>query len=333
MTAGISDRRGGSAVTLPLRRRFSGLGSRWRSLFTIHIREASFAARGFAPSDVVMRRRLELVGEIFLAGFNRALVEDDGAALAASVARIDPAHRGFAVEGAAMGSAIADALMLGGGRLRAWMARNDADYTYLAHVGAGWALGRVPWRRSAILKHRDPVHGWLVFDGLGFHDTYFHTSWILRGRRRERRGYAGRVYDQGIGRALWFVAGGNIASTMDALRRFDADRHPDLWSGLGLALAYAGGASPHDLRRATVAAGPFRANLAQGAAFGAEAHARARYIPPHTREAVSLLTGRDAEAAVRLVRGSCAALPVAEAPAAPHYEAWRRDVRQMLLDP
>jgi enediyne biosynthesis protein E3 len=279
-----------------------------------------------------MRRRLEQIGEIFLAGCNRALIEDDYAALTRFIGHIDPARRGFAVEGAAMGAAIADALTFTDRRLCAWMTQNDTAYTYLAHVGAGWALARAPWRKSAIMRQADAIHGWLVFDGVGFHDTYFNSASVLAGWRRLRRGYAVRAYDQGIGRALWFVAGGDIARAAEAIRRFDDERRADLWSGLGLALAYVGGAASQNLSGAVAAAGRYRANLAQGAAFAAEAHARARFIPTHTRDAVHLLAGVDAEAAAQLVRQSRAGLPDVDPPGMPRYEAWRRDIRRILLE-
>ncbi|MGB9369698.1 MAG: DUF1702 family protein, partial [Xanthobacteraceae bacterium] len=188
---------------------FATAGRRFRGLFKINPKEASFQARGFAAC-VDARRRLEGIGETFLFGFNHALIEDDLEALQRAIEPIDLDRRGFAVEGAAMGAAVADALMLGGSRLASWMRYSNSAYTYLAHVGAGWALARVPWRRASILRSCDAVHGWLVFDGLGFHDVYFTSEKIFGGWRRLKHQYAARAYDQGVGRALWFAAGADI---------------------------------------------------------------------------------------------------------------------------
>jgi hypothetical protein len=301
---------------------------RYRALFAIDLSEAGFAVRGFTAGREA-QCRLEDIGETFLRGFNLALVEDDTETLQLSVERVEPDRRGFAVEGAAMGAAVADALMLGGSRLARWTRYNNSAYTYLAHVGAGWALARVPWRRAAILRSCDAIHGWLVFDGLGFHDAYFASEKILGGWRRLTQPYACRVYDQGVGRALWFVAGGEIDRAITAITRFDSVRRSDLWSGLGLAMTYAGGASPAALAQALAAAGTFRADFAQGAAFAAEAHARANHIPAHTREAVMRVTGRDAIAAAELVRTLRAQLPAGSGNE-PAYEQWRRDIRQAL---
>jgi hypothetical protein len=212
------------------------------------------------------------------------------------------------------------------------MALHKADYTYLVHVGAGWALARVPWRRRAILRASDQVHSWLIFDGLGFHDAYFTPARITRGWRRLTRGYAARAYDQGVGRGLWFAAAGDLDRAILAIASFQGGRQPDLWSGLGLALAYAGGASSQELSSALAAAGKFRAHLAQGAAFAAEAHARAGHTPIHTQDAVVVLCGCDAVAAVELVRRVRGQLPDGDlTDGTPRYELWRSHVQRELL--
>lgn len=305
------------------------LSQRWRSLFAIDPREATLARRGFTANSAV-GRQLERIGETFIHGFNHGLLAENTDDLRPIVESIGLDTRGFAVEGASMGVAVADALTFGTGRLRAWMAASEAQYTYLAHVGIGWALARAPWRRRLMLQGRDPVHGWLVFDGLGFHDAFFATARIVGGWRRVRRGYAANVYDQGVGRAIWFIAGGSVARAIDVVRRFHSTRHSDLWSGLGLALAYAGGADRVDLRLAVRVAGSAGPWLAQGAAFAAEARSRANHVPPDTHEAVKILSGLDTEDAVRLVRQVRASLPSAENGETPRYELWRRGVRQAL---
>jgi hypothetical protein len=312
---------------LPLRFR---IAQGWRGLFLLKPAEASFAVRRFHVSSPDKQARLERIGETFISGFNRALQAGTPAELRRSVEELTPELRGFAIEGAAMGYAISDALMLGGGRLRAWLEHSADDFGYLAHVGAGWALARVPWRRSAILRHLDPVHVWLAFDGLGFHDAYFYPTRIAGGWRRLSRDYAARAYDQGVGRAAWFSSGGDIARTAAAIARLDTSRHDDLWAGLGLAVSYAGGASTAEVQQAREAAGGARLALAQGAAFAAEARARAHHVPPHTSEAVRILTGLDPDNVVQIVRRIRQSLPPGATEAMPAYERWRLGVRQAL---
>jgi hypothetical protein len=298
-------------------------------LFSLSPTTASFEARRFHVGDATARERLQRIGEVFIAGFNRALRADAPVELYEHLDAVDADLRGFAAEGAAMGCAIGDAVMLGGHRLRTWVDAAD-EFSYLTHVGAGWALGRVPWRRRAILRCLDPVHRWLAFDGLGFHDAYFYAPRIACGWRRLQAGYAARTYDQGVGRAIWFIAGGNAERAIGLISNLSPARRSDLWAGLGLALAYAGGASPPALRSVARAAGSALPSLAQGAAFAAEAHARAHHMPAHTREAVRILSGLDAEDAVQLVRRVRTSLPPVESAGAPRYERWRATVQRAL---
>jgi hypothetical protein len=309
---------------------WSAVLRQWRSLFALNPVVASREVRGFYVGEGATRIQLERIGEVFIASFNRALRADDPAEIRSDVDAVDPDLRGFAAEGAAMGCAIADAVMLGGNRLRAWVDGTASEFGYLTHVGAGWALARVPWRRQAILDCLDPVYRWLAFDGLGFHDAYFHASRIGAGWRRLRTGYAARTYDQGIGRAIWFIASGNVERAIVLISRLDPARRPDLWAGLGLALGYAGGAGPQALHHVARAAGALLPALAQGAAFAVEARARAHHVPGYSREAVSILSGLDAEDAVRLVRRVRASLPPAETGGTPRYELWRIGVQQAL---
>jgi len=108
------------------------------------------------------------------------------------------------------------------------------------------------------------------------------------------------------------------------------ERREDLWSGLGLAIVYAGGASLASLRKLASAAGTSRATLAQGAAFAAEAHLRAGHLPAHTEEGALVLTGMSAGEVAIMVRRMRNSLPAVETSDAPRYEVWRRQVRQAL---
>ena len=311
----------------------TGLSSSWwRHRFLLQDREASFAVRGFRRAEPSLQHRLETIGKTFIAGYNIGLLSDEVAPALSSVASTEPDLRGFMAEGIAMGAAIADAITLGRRRLAAWIAASDAHFTYLTHVGAGWALARVPYGRRAILSALDPIHRWLAFDGLGFHDTYFFTRRVLSGWRRVRHGYEPMVYDQGIGRALWFVGGGELHWIAEQIGRLPLERQTHLWSGVGLAICYAGGAREKDLQDIRRLAGPFYADIGQGAAFAAAAHFRARHVPPHTSQAVRMLTGLDAEEAATLVQAIRSGLPSQDTASVPRYEMWREGVRRSLPD-
>jgi hypothetical protein len=174
----------------------------------------------------------------------------------------------------------------------------------------------------------DPLLGWLAADGYGFHEGYFHPRRFVESRALPPRvsGYARRAFDQGLGRSLWFVHGADPARIAAAIARFAAPRRADLWSGAGLACAYAGGSGPRETAALASMAGPCRPALAQGAAFAAGARERAGNPAPHTELACLTLCGCSAAAAAAVTDTALQGLaPVGDLPA---YEAWRLRIQQ-----
>ncbi|HEU4452184.1 MAG TPA: DUF1702 family protein [Longimicrobium sp.] len=294
-----------------------------RRLLGIHPAEATFARRGFAASSAAARERLERVGLTFLDGYHAALEVDDDE-LAARLDATEPVLRGFGYEGAAMAMALLDALTpWRRGRLAAFLRGAGAPHAYMAHVGAGWALARLRRRMDGVPRGMDPLLGWLAADGYGFHEGYFHPRRYVDGQARPRRlsGYASRAFDQGLGRALWFVHGADPARVGAAVAAFAPERREALWSGAGLACAYAGGADGDEAAALASAAGANRAALAQGAAFAAEARRRAGNPAPHTDRACRILCGLSADRAAALTVAAREGL--APRGALPAYEVWR----------
>jgi enediyne biosynthesis protein E3 len=296
-----------------------------RALLRLSQREALFETRGFPESNSSTQFALEAIGRVFVNGYNVSLTARDVGPILQYVNSIPVGERGFAAEGAAMGAAIGDALPMAKPMLPACIAAFNSEFGYLTHVGAGWALARVPWRRSRILGALDPLLRWLAIDGLGFHDTYFYHRSILAGWRRERSGYSAQAYDQGVGRALWFVSGGSAFEAARLISTVASDRQNELWSGLGLAMAYAGPAADQDFVSARKAAGASAAFYAQGVAFACEARTLAGHVPRHTDAAATSVWGLDAGEVAELVRDMRDRLPKVEADP-PRYQTWRKRV-------
>ena len=53
-----------------------------------------------------------------------------------------------------------------------------------------------------------------------------------------------------MGRGLWFIKGMDIEEIAKTISTFEEERRPYLWSGIGLASAYAGGVTAEQLSRA-----------------------------------------------------------------------------------
>ena len=88
----------------------AGLVRAWQRLFTLSESEALFTIRGFVASDLELRNHLEAIGTTFISGYNLGLTEPAPGPLREALESLPPARRGFLVEGAAMGAAIADGI-------------------------------------------------------------------------------------------------------------------------------------------------------------------------------------------------------------------------------
>src|SRR4029453_9197175 len=109
-------------------------------------------------------------------------------------------------------------------------------------------------------------------DGYGFHQGYFGWPQYVEQRTipASLNGYERRAFTQGIGRSLWFVKGAEVAAGVSAIDTFPSARHNDLWSGVGLACAYAGGCGRAAIESLRIAAGKHFPALSQGAALSAK---------------------------------------------------------------
>jgi hypothetical protein len=293
---------------------FRTLGAR---LLAIDPAETSFARRGFAPCSNATRARLEAHGAAFVRGFNLGLVHDPAREFDRAARDVPAAERGFAYEGAAMACALLD--LLAPRRIR----RLDA---LLADVG--WALARLRRRPFGRLR-LDPLLRWLAVDGFGFHEGFFRPDRFVRAMARHPRlrGYASRALDQGLGRSLWFVDAADPERIAATVSVFAPERRGDLWSGVGLAAAYAGAAGSGELERLRALASDHAAHAAQGAAFAAGARVRAGNLVPHVDLACELLCGLDARAAAGITDG---ALRTVRGGEAEDYERWRAEIRARL---
>jgi hypothetical protein len=232
--------------------------------------------------------------------------------------------RGFAFEGAAMALGLLDYLTpWRRNRVKELLRSGGAAHLYMVHVGVGWAVARLGRNIERARAQLDPLLGWLAVDGYGFHEGFFKWPRYLRGQPCPRRvlGYARRVFDHRLGRSLWFINGGDTTLIAGAISGFPAERRADLWSGVGLSSAYAGGVDEVVLRKLLAAADRYQPQLAQGAAFAAKARQRANNVTPYTEMAVGVLCDLSAAEAAQVTDTALENLP-ATGPE-PAYEVWR----------
>jgi enediyne biosynthesis protein E3 len=311
--------------------RVSLLGQARRRFLGLSTTEASFAKRGFVAREDNARRHLEQIGITFLNGYHAALEETAFIALARRLAVVDSELRGFAFEGAAMGLALLDCVTpWRKDRWRTFTERFAEPHVYMMHVGLGWAVARLRRSVRAHLAQLDSLLGWLVVDGYGFHEGYF--SWPRYVEQRalpaNLHGYALRVFDQGLGRSMWFVKGADIAAIANGINAFPAARRDDLWSGVGLACAYAGGCGSEALTFLRTSADAHLPALAQGVAFAAKTRQRAANLTVHTETVSRLICGHSAETLAAITEAALENLR--DADGLPAYEVWRRRIQNKL---
>ncbi|MEU8383442.1 DUF1702 family protein [Streptosporangium sp. NPDC048865] len=279
----------------------------------------------------------------FRLGPARELLEDSGVALvtgfnavvAGETGRIDDLRedlRGFAYEGAGMACATLDVLTLTGGRrLRELLSGPGLRYPHLVHMGTGRAYARMRMRPMWGVHSVHPLLRWLACDGFGFHRGFFSSDRTVGRQRaaalmnRTRRA----IFDQGLGRMLWFHECAGAGDVALRVAEFPAGRRADLWSGVGLAAAYAGGASPADLELLASAAAEdgFRAHLAQGCALACAARLISAVVPGHTVAAAPVLCGAEVDEAAGWTDTALVALGH-NAHRDDHYQAWRAGIRK-----
>jgi enediyne biosynthesis protein E3 len=298
-----------------------------RHIFGLSLEETTFARRGFHEGEAGARQRLELIGRTFLYGYHAALEEDRLDALVSRLSAVEVELRGFAFEGASMALALFDLLMPWQSvRVSTFLNGPGEAHRYMVHVGVGWALARLG-RIKRTIERLDPLLRWLAIDGYGFHEGYFHWKGYIQEQVQPTRlsGYARRAFDQGLGRSLWFVDGADVARISATIAAFSPARQADLWSGVGLACAYAGGVDRAAVEVLRALSGSYLPHLAQGAAFAAKARQRAGNLTLHTEVACEILCGISANDAA-----NCTDLALEDLPtdgAQPLYEIWRQRIQ------
>ena len=304
------------------------LGQARRRFLGLSTTEASFAKRGFVAREDAARRRLEQIGITFLSGYHAALEESGFVPLARRLATVDTEFRGFAFEGAAMGLALLDYLTpWRKDRWHTFTAHLAQPHIYMMHVGLGWALARLRRSVTSHLAQLDPLLGWLVVDGYGFHEGYFNWPQYIERQAAPSRldGYERRVFDQGLGRSIWFVKGADVAAVARAINAFPSARRDDLWSGVGLACAYAGGCGRAAIESLRVAAYGHLPAFAQGVAFAAKTRHRAANLNLHTATVCRVIWGHAAEEVAAITDAALEDLH--EEDRLPPYEVWRRRIQ------
>jgi enediyne biosynthesis protein E2 len=315
------------------------LGSLRRFALTPSLAKVSFQGRRFPVTPTEATKRLEAIPQSVICGFEWGIDSRTQWEVERRLSLVEPEMRGFAYEGAAMAYTVRDAMAGGRGhRTRDLLMGPGQPHIFLTYIGIGFAMARLPrvlWKKvmpdlSGSAYY--PTMSWFAVDGYGFDRAYFDTKkWVDQQRIPKPYPWAGspdyflRAVDHGIGRALWFIHGGQAADVVAAVQRFAAGRQADLWSGVGLAATFAGGCPPEDLAELLAESGDHHAEVSLGAVLAIKARHYSGFMPPHTEAAASVLVNLSVEDAVDLADRT-EVDPDSSGPVPP-YELWRQRIR------
>ncbi len=245
----------------------------------------------------------------------------------------EPCLVGVFLEGAAMACALLDAWMpWKKNRWRALLEATGDRHVYELHAGLGMALARANQNLESRLHELDPLLRWLVVDGFGFHHGFFDAVKHIHHKElpgeRIGKGHHRKVFDQGLGRSVWFACEADIEAVIATIRGFPAGRQRELWTGIGVAATLAGGVDPRELSRLLHASGRHRQHLAQGAAFAAHVRQRGLTYTDHTDKACEILCGVSVAEASAVVEK--AFRTVAGGGPRHLHESWQNNVRKTV---
>ena len=224
---------------------------------------ATWTARGIPldnrPAQVRMLDIAEAVGQ----GVQMGSVETKPENLHRAVSNIAPSLRGFAWEGVAMRLTLADlsqGLLADRDLSTAQIASAFPNVRNWLWVGVGLALGQALSRDR---NNRQPLEtlwqrqltaetAMLIGDGLGYvlgasqPASYIDNDADLLSDTPAPQTLLhamSRGFDQGLGRAIWFLDCGEPEHIIKTMNRFEVSpRAADIWGGVGYAGTYSGGA-------------------------------------------------------------------------------------------
>src|SRR5260221_2075643 len=330
-----------TASARPLRRaRVPASMPNWtrRLVFGTPLHLALLVHRADRGGGEEVRRALDGALGAFLDAYKMALDDDDADRLALGLARLPDVVRGFAYEGAGAALTVLDRFRPAPKSRFAALLRGPGEpFAVLLHVGAGLALARLSRHLEDDTRDRDPEMRYFPIDGYGFERGVFAGARVVAGGEVRLRSASGRrAFDQGLGRGLWFREATDLGRIARTIAGLTPARHADLWSGVGLAIAYAGPNTEATLAKLAEAAGPHRPSVQLGVACAAFLRSQGHNPSPYTERASSVLCGLPAERAAEAARRIMQALREAEGrpdAADNPYEAFRVGLQALVSAP
>lgn len=273
---------------------------------------------------------------VVMQGFRLTLEDDRFDVLVTQLNKVEADWRGFAYEGVGLGFTVFDYFLPWRKRLQAFVSGPGAPYIIPIYIGVGLAIGRIGggWLEWFAARLEHPVFRWMVIDGYGFYKGFFSQQRYLEEQEipAHLSLYARRVFDQGLGRSIWFAREEKVERVIATIMAFPESRQADLWSGAGFACAYAG--SPmarQELEALQAAADAYKPQLALAGALAAKRRHGFGHVTPQTELACQVFCGLSGGAAARIANDALENLPTSGL-ISPH-KIWRERIEEQFVRP
>lgn len=177
------------------------------------------------------------------------------------------------------------------------------EFGLLFWVGFGGALAQSNARADIIVGQSDEFWSPAMLDGYGMHSAYFHWKGTVIDQQypmsfSDRQC---RLFDQGIGRALWYASSGSVRRLQQLIELFPLQRRIDMWHGVGVSMAHSGGVECSDMRRLRRSARASLSYLQQGVATAAKVRMEEHFIPDFTQGAFEIICNANINELMRLL--------------------------------
>lgn len=290
---------------------------------------------GFGDGSARNSDELERVTMALRNGIDIAVRSSNNDEIITAIQSEQPRLHGFAYEGAAVGLTAIDSLSPGH-RAADLISGPARAHDLTMYAGVGMALARIPKIRWRKLFPQHPLWKWWAVDGFGFYNAFFRNRRFVRDKHvvtrypgwMGERSYLLRGHDQGMGRALWFVAGSDPRAVARLVDEFEPHRRADLWTGAGLASTFAGGLDEAGYAETLDAAGQYRTQLRAGSALVARLRTQAGVSDPYTEATMQAFCGRSVAQMAESLETTLTDLP--DDGSAATYQLWRGRVAELV---
>lgn len=230
-------------------------------------------------------QRIERIKSVFLDTQLVYAKNDDIDALIIYLENTEIEFRSIAYESASMAIALKD--IEHNGKLDTWVLY--ANGPGLAHkaqvyVGLGWAIAKLNLPFLSVVEKIETRLYFRIADGCGYYDGSFRQRQTVLSQQLPVYipQAALPMYDQGVGRSFWYTTNDDINKIRSKIENFPAGRQPDLWRGVGIAVAYVGGCDEETLKTLVHYAATNSLQLACGAALAANSRMQANTMTTDT---------------------------------------------------